>query len=108
VQVAPVRAFASFALFQQAVRALPLTFSTAAAPEATFTSLDGSVLHARYGAVPTVNGRPVDFAHWPLFESPFGHATRGSQRLEIAHGSERLLLDLEHNSSQQTIGPAQP
>ena len=90
VQVAPVRAFASFARFQQAVRALPLTFSTAAAPEATFTALDGTVLHARYGDAPTVNGAPVDFAHWPLFDSPFGHATRGSQRLEITQGGGAL------------------
>lgn len=108
VQVAPAREFASFALFQQAVRALPLRFSTQSAPEATFTALDGSVLHARYGDTPTLNGAPVDFAHWPLFESPFGHAARGSQRLEISHGQERYFLDLENNLSQQTVVPAQP
>ncbi len=108
VQVAPVRAYATFAQFQQAVRALPLRFSTAAAPEATFTALDGSVLHARYGAPPTLNGAPVDYASWPLFDSPYGQAARGSQRLEIRHGAERYLLDLGRNLSQQTIVPAQP
>jgi len=108
VQVAPARAFASYEAFKAAVRALPLTFTTAAQPEATFTSLDGTVIHARYGATPTVNGQPVDFAHWPLFESPFGHATRGSQQLEIAHGAERLLLDFIHNARQESAVPAQP
>lgn len=108
VQVAPARAFASYEAFKAAVRALPLTFSTAAQPEATFTALDGTVIHARYGATPTVNGQPVDFASWPLFESPFGHATRGSQQLEIAHGAERLLLDFVHNARQESAVPAQP
>lgn len=71
VQVAAARKFASYEAFKAAVRALPLKFSTAAAPEASFTTLDGSVIHARYGAPPVVNGRPVDFAHWPLFDGPF-------------------------------------
>jgi hypothetical protein len=108
VQVAPARDFPSYDAFKAAVRALPLKFSTTAAPEATFTTLDGSVIHARYGDAPSVNGRPVDFARWPLFESPFGHATRGSQKLEITQGAERLLLDLEHNTRQESIIPAQP
>lgn len=108
VQVAPARNFASYEAFKAAVRALPLKFSTASLPEATFTALDGTVIHARYGATPTVNGQPVDFAGWPLFESPFGHATRGSQKLEIVHGAERLLLDYAHNTRQESTVPASP
>ncbi|MEO6876269.1 MAG: hypothetical protein ABI222_15750 [Opitutaceae bacterium] len=108
VQVAPVRDYASFDAFKAAVRALPLKFSTTGAPEATFTALDGTVIHARYGAPPAVNGQPVDFKDWPLFASPFGQATRGSQKLEIKYGSERLLLDFAHNLSQESVVPAQP
>jgi len=108
VQVAAARDYATFDAFKSAVRALPLKYSTAGSPEATFTTLDGTVLHARYGAPPAVNGRPVDFANWPLFDSPFGHAARGSQKLEITFGSERLLLDFKHNLSQQSVVPAQP
>ena len=66
------------------------------------------MLHARYGAKPTVDGAPVDFAHWPLFDSPFGHAERGSQKLVISHGAERYLLDFEHNLGQQTVVPTAP
>ena len=108
VQIAPARTFASYEAFKAAVRALPLKFSTTSLPEATFTTLDGTVIHARYGATPTVNGQSVDFAGWPLFESPFGHATRGSQKLEIVHGTERLLLDFVHNTRQESAVPAQP
>jgi len=108
VQVAAARKFASYEAFKAAVRALPLKFSTAAAPEASFTTLDGSVIHARYGAPPVVNGRSVDFAHWPLFDSPFGHAARGSGTLEIAHGAERLLLDFPRNARTSTVVPTQP
>jgi hypothetical protein len=108
VQVAPARDFSSFAAFQAAVRALPLKFSTAAAPEATFTALDGSVLHARYGDTPSVNATPLDYAHWPLFESPFAHEVRGSERLEIRYGAQRYLLDFKHTLIQETAAAAQP
>ena len=108
VQVAAARDFASYEAFKAAVRTLPLKFSTTAAPEATFTSLDGTVIHARYGQTPAINGKLVDFAKWPLFESPFGHALRGSQKLEISYGPERYLLDFEHNASSLTVVPAQP
>ena len=108
VQVAPARDFASFAAFQAAVRALPLKISTAAAPEATFTALDGSVLHARYGDTPSVNTKPVDYAHWPLFDSPFAHEIRGSERLEIRHGAQRYRLDFKRTLIQETVSSAQP
>lgn len=97
VQVAPVRDFASYAEFQATVRALPLTFSLEDSAAATFTTLDGSLLRARHGSTPTVNGEPVDYADWPLFDSPFGVAAPGSQRLEIRHGAERYRLDFENN-----------
>ncbi len=93
VQVAPARDFANFAAFQQAVRALPLSFSLAPVPTATFTALDGTVLHARYGDTPVVNGAPLDYAHWPLFESPFGSAVAGENKLTLHHGAETAVLD---------------
>ena len=108
VQVAPARSFASYAAFKAAVRALPLKFSTAAEPEATFTTLAGRVIHARYGAPPSVDGTPIDFAHWPLFDSPFGQSARGSRALEIRHGIERLLLDFNRNARTESVAPAAP
>lgn len=107
VQVAPVRDYASFADFKAAVRALPISFSTKGTPEATFTALDGTELSARYGDTPTVNGDPVDYAHWPLFDSPFAYEEKGSQRLEIRQGGERYRLDFTGPSILKTVDPVQ-
>ena len=102
VQVAAARDYRSFAAFKDAVRALPVSFALAPRPEATFTGLDGSVLHARYGDNPTVNGTPVDYAHWPLFDSPFGHAQPGERRLTLHHGAESYLFDFNLNRSEHS------
>ena len=103
VQVAPTRDYASFEEFKAAVRALPLTISTETVPEAKFTALDGSVLHARYGDTPTVDGVAVDYANWPLFESPYAHEKRGSQKLDIHYGDERYRLDFTKPSLLQSV-----
>ncbi len=102
VQVAPVRDYDSFDDFKKAVQALPLSFSMEYTPEATFTTLDGTVLYARYGNTPTVDGAPVDYANWPLFDGPFAHEKRGSRRLDIRHGNERYLLDFTQPVVQET------
>jgi hypothetical protein len=102
VQVAAVRDFKSYADFQAAVRALPLKFSTDPVPEVTFTALDGSLLHARYGETPSVGGKAVDYAHWPMFESPFAREERETQRLEIHHGGQSYLLDFKKTLIQET------
>jgi hypothetical protein len=93
VQAAPARDYASFEAFEDAVRRLPVRSSLEPRPDVVFTTLDGAVLHARMGEAATVGGRPVDHAHWPLFDSPYGHSERGSGRLEMTHGEERYVLD---------------
>lgn len=103
VQVAPARDFASYAAFQDAIRALPLRTMVEPVAEVVFTSLDGSVLHAKYGATPAINGLPVDYSSWPLFESPSGSSARGSRKLELHHGPERYQLDFETGTITQTI-----
>ena len=105
VQVAAVRDFKSYDDFKNAVRALPLKFSTDPVPEVTFTALDGRVLHARYGEVPSVGGEPLDYAHWPMFDSPFAREERGTQRLEIHHGGQSYLLDFKKTLIQETVTP---
>lgn len=103
VQVAPMRDYESLEDFKNAVKALPITFSTKDVPEASFTALDGTVLHARYGDTPTVNGEAVDYANWPLYDSPFAHEKRGSQKLDIHFAGERYLLDFTQPLIQQTV-----
>ncbi len=109
VQVAPVRDFATYSAFQDAVRTRPLTFSVDPTPTATFTALDGTTLHAHYGDTPQINGTPVDFAGWPLFGSPFGESAVGSRRLTIRHADETHVLDFTDvpwgHSTQPTPSP---
>ncbi len=106
VQVAAARDFRSFAAFQAAVRALPLAFSLSPVPAATFTGLDGAVLQARYDGRPSVNGTPLDYAHWPLFESPFAQAQPGDRQLILRHGAERYLLDFTTNRRESLPAPS--
>jgi hypothetical protein len=107
VQVAPARSYRSFENFKAAVRALPVHFTLEPAPEVTFTGLDGKILHARYGGVFQVNGNPVDYTHWPLFDSPYGHASRASERLEIDYGQERYLLNFKNTEVDDEQPPAE-
>ncbi len=102
VQLAPSRDYASFADFKNAVRALPLSYSLEPTPTVTFTALDGVVLHARYGDTPLIDGIPVDYTNWPLFDGPYAHEKRGSQRLDIRHGDERYILDFNRPAAQET------
>jgi len=108
VQVAAARDYASYAAFEQAVRALPLRFTLRPAPEVFFRSLDGSEMHARYGDRPHLNGAAVDYAAWPFFDSPFGHAARASGQLDITYGSEHYVLDFNAMNIKDIYVPTAP
>src|SRR5690606_11442137 len=97
--------FASFADFQDAVKALPLTFSVAPVPSVRFTTLDGAELAATYGQRPTVDGQPLDYEHWPLFDGPFAQAAAGSGGVEMRHGGETRRLDFPATSVTTQIAP---
>lgn len=108
VQVAAGRDFPSFAAFQDAVRALPVTFTLSPTPEVTFTALGGTKFHARYGDIPQVNAVPVDYKNWPLFESPFAHAAVGSRQLSLHHRGETHRLDFQDYSRPPNPPPPAP
>ncbi|WP_221031645.1 hypothetical protein [Actomonas aquatica] len=108
VQVAPVSAYASFADFQTAVKALPLDFATEPTPTVTFTSLDGTVLSGTYGERPLIDGEPLPYESWPLFDGPFAQAARESHQLEIRFGTERRELDFDASATTTRIVPLAP
>ena len=111
VQTSPVSAFGSREAFEAAVRALPLEAATDPVPAVRFTALDGSRIEARYGEPPTVDGAPVDYDAWPLFDGPFLQAAPGSRRLEIRYGPMRRHLDfatLTVRDWVETEPPQQP
>ena len=67
--------------------------TTVALEELEESGRTGDVLDVRYGETPLVNGEPVDYGAWPLFEGPFLRAERGSRTLEIRYGRARRVLD---------------
>jgi hypothetical protein len=93
VQVAQSSEFTSFDAFKAAIRALELKTSIQGQPTATFTTLRGKKIEATYGEVPKVNGVPVDFDAWPLFEGKFIEADKGSGKMLIKYGNMRHELD---------------
>lgn len=93
VQAAAASEFADFAAFQAAVRALPLEFRLEPRPTVAFTTLRGRRIEFTYGETPRIDGRPVDYAAWPLFGGPYLNAPRGSRRLVVTHGSLERVLD---------------
>ncbi|MFQ5628939.1 MAG: hypothetical protein ACE5I1_09280 [bacterium] len=93
VQVAPASEFTSFADFKNAVRALPLKTATKPKAQVFFTTLGGDVLAFTYGEIPKINGQPVDYESWPLFEGPFLNAEVGGRKLEMRYGKLRRVLD---------------
>jgi len=95
VQVAPASAYPSFAAFKEAVRALLLETETEPVARVRFTTLRGDTLGCAYGEPPTLNGTPVDYAGWKLFDGPFLYAEKDSKKLEMRHGALRRLLDFD-------------
>lgn len=93
VQVAPASQFESFEAFKKAVRALPLQTKTSPKAQVSFTTLAGEKLQFAYDDTPTVNGTPVDYNNWPLFEGPFLNAEIGSRKLTMSYGQLRRILD---------------
>ena len=108
VQVAPASEYASFDAFRDAVLRLELETATEPVPSARFTSLDGKALSFTYGEAPTVDGEPIDYSDWPLFDGPFMHAEAGSRRLELRYGPMRRLLDFDALTVRDWLEPAQP
>jgi len=94
VQAASVSEFPSFAAFQAAIIALPLQFSLEPVPTVNFTTLRGKKVTCAFGQTPTVDGSPLDYSKWKLFEGPYLNSEVGSRRLTITHGPLERVLDL--------------
>jgi hypothetical protein len=93
VQAASAAEFKDFAAFQAAIRALPLEVSLAPVPSVKLTTLRGRKIAFTYGEAPVVDGKPVDYSKWQLFEGPHLNAARGSRKLTITHGRLERVLD---------------
>ncbi|MDQ2949410.1 MAG: hypothetical protein M3Y27_26310, partial [Acidobacteriota bacterium] len=93
VQVAAASEYGSYAKFQGAMEALPLTYELEPKPSVRFQSLRGRQLQFTYGETPSVDGKPLDYDKWPLFGGPFLQADVDSERLTIRYGDMRRELN---------------
>lgn len=93
VQAASVSEFASLDEFRAAINALPLEFTLEPVPAVKLTTLRGNHVSVTHGQAPIVNGVPVDYAKWKLFEGPHLNAEVGGRKLTITHGSLERVLD---------------
>ena len=93
IQAASAGEFRSFAAFQAAITALPLSFRLEPTPSVTMTTLRGREIVVTHGRIPTVDGRAIDYSRWKLFEGPHLNAEIGGRRLTISHGPLERVLD---------------
>jgi hypothetical protein len=96
VQVAAASEFPDLATFGKAILALPLEFKLDPVPTVRFRSLRGVAMEFTYGVTPRLNGRAVDYEHWPLFGGPFLESGVDSQKLILKHGTMRRTLDFKN------------
>lgn len=103
VQVAPVSEFDSYEEFKSTIKSLPLDYSLEPVPSVRFTTLEGIELSVEYQAPLYVDGQPVRFEDWMLFDGPFSRAERGSRTLDIIYGDELYHLDFINNRIESSI-----
>lgn len=95
LQPASKEDFPSWETFKDAVRSRELIIDREDGPKVYYETLTGKAIQVQFGEEPLVNGEPVDFENWPLFESPYLEAEEGSKRLVMRHGSLKRTLDFE-------------
>ncbi len=93
VQAAAASEFKSFDEFKAAINALPLTFTLEPVPAVKFTTLRGKKIAFTYDQTPVVDGTPVDYSKWKLFQGPYLNAEVDGRRLTITHGNLERVLD---------------
>jgi hypothetical protein len=98
VQVAALSEYPSLEAFGKAIAALPLEIHLDTVPHVRFHSLRGADIDFTWGEIPKVNGKALDYEHWPLFGGPFVEADINSQKLTLKYGEMRRVLDFRNLS----------
>lgn len=93
VQVAARSEYRDFEAFRNSIVRLPLEFQLDPVPAVRFRSLRGKLMEFTYGETPKLDGKQLDYAHWPLFGGPFVEAAVDSGQLTLKYGKSRRVLD---------------
>lgn len=94
VQAAAKSEYATFGEFQAAVRRLELRYEVEPRVKVRFRTLRGKVLEMTYGERPKVDGRALDYEHWPLYGGPYVESAVDSGRMTLRYGGQTRTLDL--------------
>ncbi len=93
LQAASATEYLNFEAFQNAILALPLEYELNPTPAVKMTTLRGKQVSVAYGEAPLVDGEPLDYTKWKLFEGTHLNAEQGSRKLTITHGDLKRVLD---------------
>jgi hypothetical protein len=105
VQVAARSEYADLAAFRAAILRLPFEARLEPRPSVRFRSLRGAMLEFTCGQTPLRDGKPVEYARWPLFGGPFLEADVDGERLTMKYGSRRRTLDFRTLSVSESTQP---
>jgi len=82
---------------------LPLEFSLEPTPTVTMTTLRGKQVSVTFGEAPIVDGTPLDYTQWKLFEGTHLNAEIGGRKLTITHGQLQRVLDFNTLTISDTV-----
>jgi hypothetical protein len=88
VRVAPVAEHATLESFRASILKTPLEVKLEPKAHVRFGTIDFT-----YGERPVVNGRPLDYEHWPHFGGPWVETDESGYRVTLKHGATRRTLD---------------
>jgi len=106
VQAASADEFRSFGEFEDAIKALPLTFTLEPVPTVAMRTLRGKSIVFTYDQAPVIDGAALDYSKWKLFEGPYLNAEKGSRKLTITHGRLQRVLDFNTLTISDSVLPA--
>ncbi len=95
VEVAQATEYDSFDAFKKQIRSNTLATDTFNSTlMVSYTNSSGDVLTFTYDGARRLNGTPIDYSTYRMFNGPFLSADLYEQRLVIRHQDDRMILDL--------------
>jgi hypothetical protein len=99
VEVAEADSFQSFEEFQKQIESNPVDLiDTDNKLQVNYRNIAGDVMQFIYDGERILNGQPIDFTSYKLFNGPFLKADVGSGKLEIQYKEMKMSLDFNHPS----------
>jgi hypothetical protein len=102
VEIGAEKDYGSFVEFKKRFRQAKVEAGNfAASLSVKYTTQSGDVLQFVYGGQRLLNGQPVDFANYKLFDGPFLQSEVGSGVLKIIHKNRTRQLDFNRVSMEE-------